>query len=116
VFWKQELYFKKKKLAANAPCVVTLATPPICMALEMAVAEVTRTPLRVPLAYPEKDANPPTAPVFASKRHVKVAWEPALIVWEAGVQAEWEETWAVPLTWGVLRIIETPVAVTVARL
>jgi hypothetical protein len=63
--WKQELYFRKKKSAAKAPWVVTLARPPISMELDRASAEVTSTPLMVAVTLPEKAASPPVWPVEA---------------------------------------------------
>jgi hypothetical protein len=65
VSWKQELYLRKKKSGANAPWVVTLASPPISMELERASADVTETPLIVAVTLPAKAASPPVAPVAA---------------------------------------------------
>jgi hypothetical protein len=55
---------------------VTLAMPPTSTEFDRESAEVTKTPLRVPVAWPENDTNPPTAPVLAEKAQVKLPDEP----------------------------------------
>ncbi len=88
LLWVQELYFNRKKFAAKAPWVVTLAMPPTSIELDRESAEVTKTVLRVPLAWPENDTNPPTAPVLAEKRQLKLLFSPAGTFREVGEHAE----------------------------
>jgi hypothetical protein len=111
----------KKKLDTNAPWVVTLASPPISMELEVASAELTGPPM-VPLAEPEKEARPPVGPVLAEYRQIAVADEPAGMFVEVSPPGK-VQTWlvlgvtdAVPPTVGGCSVTETPVAAVVARL
>ena len=66
LLWKHELYLKKKKLTENGPWLRTLEVPPTRTLFETVWAEDIPTPLRVPRADPENEANPPTAPVWAT--------------------------------------------------
>jgi hypothetical protein len=62
--------------------------PPTSIELDRESADVTNTVLRVPLAWPENDTNPPTAPVLAENLQLKLLFPPTGMFRERGEHEE----------------------------